>query len=121
MNKVAVTYWDSSVPQFEESTRMQTRTRQTRETTTPQWFAFAVIATITFMVCLTVNIRSFSELREEVRQNEELNSQIQTLTDQNLLIRNEINGLKTDPKIIEREARKLGMGRADEKIFVPTD
>ena len=92
-----------------------------RESTTPQWFVFAVVVFITFMLCLAVNFRSFSELNVEMEQNQKLNIELQELTNQNLLIQEEIHNLKSDPKLIEREARKLGMGRPDEKILVPTN
>lgn len=121
MNKVATIYWDNSIPQTARNTRMQTRTTKTRETTVPQWFAFAIIAAISFMLCLAINFRAFSELNTEVREYESLNNEIHVLMNQNALIQSDISGLKSDPKVIEREARKLGMGRADEKIFVPTN
>lgn len=95
--------------------------KSNRESSTPQWFIFAVVVFITFMLCLTVNFRSFSNLMGEMEQNQKLNSEVEQLTNQNLLIQEEINSLKNDPKIIEREARKLGMGRPDEKVFVPTN
>ena len=95
--------------------------KSNRESTTPQWFVFAVIVFITFMLCLTVNFRAFSELNSEIEENHRLNKEVEQLTNQNLLIQEEIHNLKRDPKAIEREARKLGMGRPDEKVFVPTN
>jgi cell division protein FtsB len=92
-----------------------------REIATPQWFVFAVVVFITFMLCLTINFRAFSYLTGEMEQNQKLSNEVEDLTNRNLMIQEEIHNLKTDPKLIEREARKLGMGRPDEKVFVPTN
>jgi cell division protein FtsB len=104
-------------------TRPGTRTKMksNRESSTPQWFVFAVVVFITFMLCLTINFRAFSGLMGEMEQNQRLNTEVEQLSNQNLMIQSEINSLKNDPKLIEREARKLGMGRPDEKVFVPTN
>ncbi len=124
MSKVATTYWDNSpasMPKLNSRSRIRSNMNSNRESTTPQWFVFAVVVFITFMLCLAVNFRSFSELNVEMEQNQKLNIELQELTNQNLLIQEEIHNLKSDPKLIEREARKLGMGRPDEKILVPTN
>jgi cell division protein FtsB len=93
-----------------------------RETsTTPQWFVFAVIVSITFMVCVAINIRAFSELSAEMTQHETLSTEIELLTTENLMLQKEVEGLKNDSKSIEREARKIGMSRPNEKILVPVN
>jgi cell division protein FtsB len=120
LNKVATTYWDNSVPRL--NSRTQTRTKiNNREGATPQWFVFTVIVFVTFMLCLAINFRAFSELGVEAGQNEKLTAEVETLMNQNSAIQEEIKSLKSDPKMIEREARKLGMGRSNEKVFVPTN
>jgi cell division protein FtsB len=124
LNKVATTYWDNesvAMPKLRSRPRIKVSMNSKRESTTPQWFVFAVIVFITFMLCLTVNFRSFSKLSDEMEQNQKLNIELEVLSNQNLLIQEEIHNLKGDPKLIEREARKLGMGRPDEKILVPTN
>lgn len=125
MSKVAITYWDNenavSITRLRPRPRARTKMNSSRESSTPQWFVFAVVVFITFMLCLTVNFRAFSSLMGEMEQNQRLNSEVEQLSNQNLLIQEEIHNLKTDPKLIEREARKLGMGRPDEKVFVPTN
>ena len=125
MSKVASIYWDDenavSIPKLRPRPRTKTKMKSNRESAAPQWFVFAVVVFITFMLCLTVNFRAFSSLMGEMEQNQRLNSEVEQLANQNLLIQEEIHNLKTDPKIIEREARKLGMGRPDEKVFVPTN
>ena len=101
--------------------KARTRMKTNRDTATPQWFVFAVAVSITCMLCLTINFRAFSELNAEIDQNAKLNTVVEQLTNQNLAIQENIHNIKTDPKMIENEARKLGMGRADEKIFVPAN
>ena len=56
-----------------------------------------------------------------MEQHQKLNTEVEQLMNQNFLIQEEIYNLKYDPKTIEREARKLDMGRPDEKVFVPTN
>lgn len=125
MSKVATTYWDNeaaiSIPRLRKRPRIKASMKSNRESATPQWFVFAVVVFITFMLCLTVNFRAFSELSTEMEQHQKLSIEVEQLSNQNLLIQEEIHNLKSDPKIIEREARKLGMGRPDEKVFVPTN
>jgi cell division protein FtsB len=121
LSKVASIYWENSnvvgSPRIRPGSK--TRMKSNRESATPQWFVFAVIAFITFMLCLTINFRAFSELNMEMEQQQKLNLEIQNLTNQNALIKQEIDNLKHDQKTIEREARNLGMGRANEKVLVP--
>lgn len=110
MSKVVATYWDNnSVVLIPAKTRTK-RARNT-ETATPQWFVFAVITSITFMLCLAINLRAFSEMSAEMQQNERLSVQLGQLTNENLAIQEEIHNLKTDPLTIEREARKIGLSR----------
>ncbi len=86
---------------------------------TPQWFIFTVIVSITFMLCLAINFRAFSEMRTRSAEHQQLNTQIENLTSGNLVLQEEIQNLKSDPRTIEREARKIGMSRPNEKILVP--
>jgi cell division protein FtsB len=88
---------------------------------TPQWFVFAVIVSITFMFCLAINFRAFSEIRKESNEYSELNTQIDKLTTNNLVLQESIQNLKNDEQTIAREARKIGMSRSNEKVLVPTN
>lgn len=90
-------------------------------TVTPQWAVFAVIASVTCLLCLTINFRAFSEMRQEINQHETLTSQAEILTTENLSLQEEIHSLKSDSRAIEREARKIGMSRPNEKVLVPTN
>lgn len=125
MSKAATTYWDENnsvaFPRLNSRSRTQSRSKAGREAATPQWFAFAVVVLITFMLCMTINLRAFSELNTEIQENQQLSTEVDQLTNRNLVLQEEIHNLKNDPKVIEREARKLGMGRPNEKIFVPAN
>lgn len=127
MSKVATTYWDNniSLPRRAADSRSVKNRAQSQvkrvNTTTPQWFVFTVIVSITFMLCLTVNLRAFSELNAEIDQHGKLSTEVDQLTNENLTLQEEIHALKTDSSRIEREARKLGMSRAGEKILVPAN
>ena len=110
MSKVVATYWDNnSVVLMPTKTRLK-RAKRT-ETATPQWVVFAVITSLTFMLCLAINLRAFSETSAEIQQNASLSRQMEQLTNENLAIQEEIHNLTTDPRTIEREARKIGMSR----------
>jgi hypothetical protein len=71
------------------------------------------------MVFVSINFRAFSEMREEAEQNARLAAQIQNLMDENLALQDEIHSLKTDPNVIQREAKKIGIDLRREKIPVP--
>ncbi len=85
------------------------------------WFGFAAIASISFLLCLAINLRAFSEMRQEVKTNEQLNLQMETLTTENTVLQEDIQNLRKDKRAIEREARKIGMSRPNEKILVPAN
>ncbi len=127
MSKVAITYWDNgnpiSMPGFDSRRSQKTceRAKTNRETATPQWLVFTVIISMTFMLCLTINLRAFSEVNVEAGQNQKLSVEVDQLTNENLALQEEIHILKTDPNAIEREARKFGMSRFGEKIFAATN
>ncbi len=123
MSKVATTYWDNdnpiSMPGLNNSrSQMRTRRKSSRETAAPQWLVFTVVISMTFMLCLTINLRAFSEMNVEAEQNQKLSVEVDQLTNENLALQEEIHVLKTDSNAIEREARKFGMSRIGEKIFV---
>jgi cell division protein FtsB len=73
------------------------------------------------MILVSINFRSFIELSEEVDQHSRLASQVQNLTDENLALQEEIHSIKTDPRVIEREARRIGIALKNEKVSVPAN
>jgi len=78
-------------------------------TSTPRYAALAIVASIAFMLCLTINYRAFSEMSREVDENQNLSWQIENLTNENLALQEEIHNLKTDSAVIRREAKHLGL------------
>ncbi len=77
----------------------------------PQWFLFTIVVLLAGLICLTINIRAFSESRNEVQQNTELNKEIEELNAANVILQQEVHSLKTDEATIERESQKLGFVR----------
>ena len=120
MSKVAVTYWDNSHT-VSMPVKPRAKTASTRTTATPQWFVYVVIASITCMLCMAINLRAFSEMSAELEQNERLSLAVEQLTNENLGLQGEVHNLKTDSLTVEREARKIGMSRANEKVLVPVN
>lgn len=104
MNKVANIYWSNPQP-----ISVRNRAKKNAKSATPQWFIFTVVASLTFMLCLAINLRAFSEMSEETQQFEQLNFDINRLNNENMLIQQDINSLKTDKDAIEREAKKIGL------------
>lgn len=119
MNKVAVTYWDNS-----RTISMPVKpyaAKSVKAKTTPQWLVFTVIATMTLMLCMAINLRAFSEMSAEFEQNERLSLSVEQLTNENIGLQTEVHSLKTDKFAVEREARKIGMSRPNEKVLVPVN
>ena len=118
MSKVAATYWDNthtvSMP-----VKSRAKSAQTRTSATPQWFIFTVIASMTFMLCMAINLRAFAEMSAEIEQNEHLSLAVEQLAKENIGLQSEVHGLKTDSNTVEREARKIGLSRPNEKVLVP--
>lgn len=120
MSKVADTYWTNT-----QTISMPAKSRKKAagraKSATPQWFLFVVVVSITFMLCLAVNLRAFSEMSAEAEQHGQLSTDVDKLSVENLALQEEIHNLKNDSQTIEREARKIGMSRPNEKILVPTN
>jgi cell division protein FtsB len=123
LSKAANIYWDNG--ERRQTTRRVTRRRkeaaaETRRTT-PFWLSFAIVVSIFVMLGISINFRAFSEMREEATQNTKLGSQIQNLMDENLALQEEIHSLKSDPSVITREARRIGINVRPEKVSVPAN
>ncbi|MEP6945015.1 MAG: hypothetical protein ABJA02_03800 [Acidobacteriota bacterium] len=86
----------------------------------PTWAAFAIVISISLMLCLSINYRSFSAMHEEVSENDQLTTRIQSITDENLQLQEEIHSLKSDARVIQREAQRLGIVRTN-RVSVPTN
>lgn len=121
MSKVAATYWNNTQTIMMPKRNGRVRTAGRSQTVTPQWMGFVIITTISFMLCLAINLRAYSEVSHEIEQNQVLGSDIERLTFENQAIQQEIQNLRSDERTIEREARKIGMSRPHEKILVPVN
>jgi hypothetical protein len=66
------------------------------------------------MLCVSINYRAFSAAREEADNNARLAGQVQNLMDENLALQEEIHTLKTDPRVIKREAKRIGIALRQE-------
>lgn len=77
----------------------------------PRWVPVAASVTLVLMITVTVNLRSYFDLRTEEQHNQELNQRVQEITEENLGLQEEIYYLKNDPSTIEREAKKYGLVR----------
>lgn len=88
---------------------------------TPKWAAFAMIVSMTFMVSLAVNFRAYSSVSKEAEQHDVLNVQLENLTNENVVLQEEIHNLKNDSRTKERDARKNGTGRSNEKVPLPAN
>ena len=120
MSKVVASYWNNSQT-LPLPAAGRPRAARRSKGATPQWFMFLVAVSITFMLCMAVNLRAFSEMHAEAAQHQELNTELEKLSGENLALQEEVHNLKNDSQTIEREARKIGMSRPTEKILVPTN
>ena len=57
-------------------------------------------------------------MSREVDENQNLSSQVQDLTNENLALQEEIHNLKNDSESIRREARRLGIIGGNEQSLV---
>ena len=73
------------------------------------------------MLCVSINFRAIANARDEVAENDSLATRIQNLQDENLALQEEIHTLKTDPTVIAREARRLGVYLQPNQVPVPVD
>ena len=98
----------------------QNKAKERKVRKAPMWAAFAIVLSISIMLCLSINYRAFSVMSGEQREYEQLSTRIQGITDENLQLQEEIHNLKSDPRAIEREAKRLGIAPR-EKVSVPTN
>jgi cell division protein FtsB len=98
----------------------RSRDSKTQRRNMPAWLAFLVVISIFVMICLSINFRSLTTMNEEVTENDQLMIKIQSVTDENLQLQEEIHNLKSDARVIKREAQRLGLAPR-EKVSVPTN
>ena len=86
----------------------------------PKWWTYGIAAILTLMLCLTINYSAFSELNAESHENQKLEQQINNITTDNLALQEQIHYLKNDPQTVEREVKKFGLKRPNQKVPVQT-
>lgn len=119
MNKGAATYLNNSRPG--RSVRKPVQARKPADKAGAKWKSWMPLAVpilMTLMVCVTVNYRAYSELRNEQVQFETLGQQVDAVTTENLSLQEEIHYLKNDPEMIRREAQKFGFVPRGQKVPV---
>lgn len=126
MSKAANIYWDNSrsggsAAKRPSITRNRRAGAKAARTSAPWWLSFLILTSIFGMLLVSINFRAFTAVREEVDLNSQLAGQIQNLMDENLALQEEIHLLKTDPNIIQREARRIGLGLQHEQVLVPSN
>ena len=87
----------------------------------PRWASYSATAIFVIVLCLTINFRAYTELSREIEENENLHSQVDNVTSENLGLQEEIYYLQNDSKVIEREAKKFGFRSKEKKVSVPVD
>jgi cell division protein FtsB len=126
LNKAANIYWDNSnagstASRRPNPARKRRITAKAGRRTAPWWLSFLIVTCVFAMLCVSINFRAFSEMREEASQHEQLGAQIQNLMDENLALQEEIHTLKTDSQVIRREAKRIGIDLQREKVPVPAN
>ena len=87
----------------------------------PAWVFFGMIFLATIAFCVTVNVRSHSELSTSAEQYQKISGEIEKLRKTNTSLGLEIRRLREDPRTIESAARtRLNMVRPNE-IVVPIE
>lgn len=123
MSKAANIYWDSTNGTSAGRTRTRRRTaaKARERRAAPVWISFTIVTSIFVMLTVSINYRALTDARDEADKNERLGVQLQNLKDENLALQEEIHTLRTDARVIEREAKRIGLDLQQiEKVPVPT-
>lgn len=118
MSKAADIYWNNPRRNRPQTVSRRKPAAKAHNSGLSWWVSFGVAVTVFVMLCISINLRAVSDVAHESDQNAILSDQVRNLLDENLALQEEIHLLKTDPKIIEREARRLGLGQQNEKVPV---
>ena len=92
-----------------------------RKSDYPLWFPMILFCLLVGMMAVAVNLRAYADMKSQDEQRDSLLGEFEKISEENLALEAEIKNLKSDPATIEREARKIGMSRPNEKILVPTN
>ena len=126
MRKVANTYSDNAKRRNARNPRPQVARRRQRAAAqqkrrSPWWLSFCIVVSIFAMLVVSINLRAFTEAREEVDKHARLSEHLQNLMDENLALQEEIHSIRTDPRVIEREAKRIGIDLRQEKVPMPVN
>ena len=87
----------------------------------PSWVVFGMILLATFAVCVTVNIRTRAKVQLAAQQLNTMQTDVEALRNTNVVLKAELERLRTDPRAIELAARaRLNMVRSNEFV-VPVE
>jgi cell division protein FtsB len=114
LSKGANTYWDNGTTRRRSAKRPVARRRpraaqQKTRRRQPWWLSVTIVTSIFVMLVASINLRAFREMREEADRHTQLGQRVQNLMDENLALQEEIHTLKSDPRAIEREAKRIGI------------
>ena len=99
--------------------RVHERALQKQTSVIPRWLLFLLVILLTFVFCITLNVKSRLKIDIEERQQNLLRAQIEQLQNGNADLAEEIKSLQNNPASIERAARqRLNMVRANERVIV---
>jgi cell division protein FtsB len=101
-----------------KNSRARSRTQTVKREKANSWLGFAVVVALSSMICLTINLRAYSELSVEINQHQVLNAELNQLATENSTLADEIEQIKNDKTRIALEARRLGMSLPDEKVLL---
>lgn len=105
---------------IEARERVRVRAARQQKMYRSQLVFFVVLAALTFMFCITLNLKMQFEVHDELQQQSVLRSEIEQLQNVNSAIAREIDQLQNNSVMIERAAReRLKMVRTNERIVVP--
>lgn len=121
MSKVGAIYWSKNSAGPRSFSRRGAKAAGNSGTGVTRWMGLAVVIGTMAVLCLAVNFRAYMEVNRQTIENQRLHAEAEQLSSLNLILQEEIKNLEGDPKTIEREARKIGMSRPNEKILVPTN
>lgn len=75
------------------------------------WIATVSISVTFALICLSLNLRAYTEMKGEIDRNTRLGMQVQNLLDETVALQEDIHSLKANPKRVSQEVEKLGLAK----------
>ncbi|MBC7796932.1 MAG: septum formation initiator family protein [Pyrinomonadaceae bacterium] len=99
--------------------RIRSRALQSRSKSPSRLMIFCVLVALTFAFCVTLGIKTRSEMNRELNEQNQYQIEIDKLQKNNSALIDETRLLQSDPTTIERAARqRLNMAKSNERITV---